>query len=917
MKPAIGPGRGAHYCARSWLGLLIALPIGTLLAQPTATPAPAGTPPVTLEPFHVTGSNIKRVDYEGPSPITVLERREIERSGASTTAELLREIPGNFASVVTEIRSNPPRSNASPNLRGLGGGATLVLLNGRRLPQSAYPSRTPAVNLHAIPLGFVERTEMLRDSASAIYGSDAISGVINFITREDFRGNQLTLGYANTFDTDVGELTANLVSGGARGKFHGVLSLDWLTRNALMNTDRPLHASSDQRDRGGADGRSTTGNPGAVVIRDASGASPFRAPNAGAATATRPANGRWPIPLLQAVPGRPTLQEFIAAGSVGNTGAPRYDLGPGVQLTPETDRMAVAATGGYELAPTVELYGEVLFSTIDTLLWLGPVPASTGISPQVVIPATHFANPFGEALILDYRITDLGNRIHEQETDTWRLLLGAKGKFGATWEWDTAVMASRSGHKQTGRNFTTTGALQAALNDPNPATALNPFLPGPGQNPQTIAALRVTTFQDWKVDLDMWDFRATGELWELPSGPLAAAVGGEARREEYSPGQDELSARGEVIGVVTAAYDPGHRTAEALFVEFSVPVVKPVELQLAARHEHYSDFGNTTKPKAGVRFQPLPDLLLRASYSEGFRAPALQQLYASANRSFARVRDTTRFEVTGAPEDNSSEYPETSGGNRGLQPEESASVTAGFLYEPRFAPGLAVGANFFNIRFENLVSTVSTQAVLDRPGLFPQVVIARDPSTALPGVPDSGRIQSIFNPLLNIGHTEVEGYDLEGRHAWRSADFGTFTLRSSATYLHKFLSRPTPAVAAYNHAHGVDLDESARPRWRATTSVGWEYRRFAALVQWNYVGSYSTRAGAPAAADRHVDSWNTFDGQVSLAVNERLQLVVGARNFSDQEPPFFNRGTGGVYGFDPSAHDPRGASYYLRVRTAF
>jgi outer membrane receptor protein involved in Fe transport len=131
------------------------------------------------------------------------------------------------------------------------------------------------------------------------------------------------------------------------------------------------------------------------------------------------------------------------------------------------------------------------------------------------------------------------------------------------------------------------------------------------------------------------------------------------------------------------------------------------------------------------------------------------------------------------------------------------------------------------------------------------------------------------------------------------------------------MNRPTPAVAAVDHTHGVDLDESARPRWRATSSVHWSRGRFGATVQWNYVGSYSTRAGAPAAADRPVDSWNTFDAQGSVALGERFQLVAGVRNFTDQEPPFFNRGTGGAYGFDPSAHDPRGASYYLRLRTTF
>lgn len=883
-------------------------------STPTAT---AASTPVTLEPFEVTGSNIKRVDYEGPAIVTVIDRAAIERSGATTVAELMKQVPGNFSSIVTELRSNPPRANASASLRGLGGAATLVLLNGRRVAASAYPSRAPAPNLNNLPMGAIERVEILKDGASAIYGSDAIAGVINFITRKDYDGTVLTLGYNNTFDSDMGEFSANLTSGGRQGKFHGVLSLDYYTRNALMDTDRPLHASSDQRSRGGSDGRSTTGNPGAVVIVDTSGASPYRAANAATATATRPANGRWVIPTVQAVPGRPTIQEFINAGTVGNTGAPRFDLGPDVQLFPETDRYGIVALGGYDLTPKVELYTDLSYNLDQTELALAAVPVSTAISPQIIVPATHFANPFGEALILDYRPTELGLRIHEQEMTAWRTLAGVRGRFAETWSWDTAVMVTRSKYEQTGRNFTSTGAIQAAVNDPNPATALNPFLAGPGQNPATIAALRVTPWQDWTVGLDVWDFKFSGDVLALPAGPLAMAVGGEARHEEYTPRQDALSARGEIIGVATAAYDGGDRDAQAAFVEFSVPVFKSLELQLAARHERYSDFGNTTKPKAALRFRPIKDVLLRASYSEGFRAPALQQLYASATRGFPRVRDTTRYNITGAPEDNSSEYPEISGGNRNLRPEESASVSAGILYEPSFVSGLTLGADFFNIRFNNIVSTVGTQALLDRPTLFPQVIVTRDASTALPGVANSGRIQSIFNPLLNIGHVEVEGFDFEARYVWRSTELGTFTVASTSTRLSKFMNQPTPAVTAVDHVHGVDLDDSARPRWRATSSIAWERKKLGVVLQWNHVGSYSTRAGAPSSSDRPVDSWNTFDAQGTYTLDDRTDLTLGVRNLTDEPPPFYNRGTGGIYGFDPSAADPRGANYYLRIRRRF
>ncbi len=221
------------------------------------------------------------------------------------------------------------------------------------------------------------------------------------------------------------------------------------------------------------------------------------------------------------------------------------------------------------------------------------------------------------------------------------------------------------------------------------------------------------------------------------------------------------------------------------------------------------------------------------------------------------------------------------------------------------------------MRADVLDEAAATQTALDNPGLFPGVIITRETSTALPGVPNSGRILSIFNGLQNLADTEVQGYDLEAKYVLKTSNLGTFNLTSAATYLEKYLNRATPVSAIYDYAGGVGVDDGALPKWRVISSVFWNYRDYGVGVQHNYIGRYSSRAGAAAATDYRVDAYSTFDLQTTWQATKRLFASVGVRNILDESAPFFNRGTGGTYGFDPSVADPRGRTYYVRLTTKF
>lgn len=238
-------------------------------------------------------------------------------------------------------------------------------------------------------------------------------------------------------------------------------------------------------------------------------------------------------------------------------------------------------------------------------------------------------------------------------------------------------------------------------------------------------------------------------------------------------------------------------------------------------------------------------------------------------------------------------------------------------YEPRFVKGVTFSADFFKIKYTNQVPTVATQTALDNPGQFPGVIITREASTALPGVANSGRILSIFNGLQNLAATEVQGYDLEAKYALKTSNWGSFTLGSTATFLENYMNQATPISASYDYAGGVGVDDGALPKWRVINTVHWTYRDYGVGVQHNYIGRYSSRAGAAAATDYPVDAYSTFDVQGSWQATKRVFATVGIRNVLDESAPFFNRGTGGTYGFAPSVADTRGRTYYVRVTTKF
>ncbi len=649
---------------------------GLMLLVMLPFPALAADDILELQKFAVTGSRIKRVDVEGISPLVVLDREKIESTGATTVKELFRYVIYNSAGIVSEtnVQGTAPAS-AAIDLRGLGANRTLVLVNGRRMPvfpfaQGGGGSQSDGasfVDINLIPLGAIERVEILKDGASAIYGSDAIAGVVNFILRKDYEGAELTFDLGTTDEGDGGEGHFTFTAGMADERANLTLTFDHFERNPIWARDRSFSESAN----GPIDNRSRSGNPGTIVNLNTGSLSP---------------DPRCP------------------PGSVSGPFC-MYDFAPWVTLIPEVKRTSVAANGSFEINENLSAFASAMFMFSDSERDIAPV----GIPPELFVGADNPNNIYpGSDLLVAYRFLELGPRRDRFETDTYNIVAGLNGTFNE-WDWELGAGTGQVDTKMTGVNgYATLDSMQAEVDN----GTLNPFGDSPDFDPESVM---YTTRRRGKSNLDFVDLKATGDILELTHGNVSAAVGAEYRNEDYSDGFDPLTASGSVMGVGGVSGD-GDRDVAAVYAEFAIPVVNELEVQLAGRYDNYSDFGGTFNPKLGLRWRPRGNLLFRASGGTGFKAPSLPELYSGDIRLFDSVFDP----VTGAP----TEVNVVSGGNPDLDAEESNNYNLGLVWDINNAWDL--GLDYWRIDNDNAVTAPRPQFFVNNETAYPDSVIRDD-----------------------------------------------------------------------------------------------------------------------------------------------------------------------------------------------
>ena len=849
-----------------------------MLAFFPAVHAQQSATPQRLDKIEVTGSNIKRTDTEGVNPVQTITRQDIERSGQATVAELLRSISANAGQSFNETFTNSFSPGASGiALRGLSQKNTLVLLNGRRVANYGFAQNLADtyVDLNAIPIAAVERIEVLKDGASAIYGSDAIAGVVNVILRRDYQGAEVGGSYGRAYEGGLAEKQGNAIIGlgqPGRDRFNVLIAANYFKRDLLKYSERDYINDQDFHRFGGLNNNSAA----AGTYQRAASFNPNRVPFAACGT-----NG---------FPGAVTpIQAFSPTTLTGNACA--YNPSPYLTLFPGAEREQVVAAGTFDIAPTLSAFGDLTYSHNKTTQIFTPVGfSSTSVAFDPVtggarrVPATlpvgHPNNPFSVPTNISYTFFDVGPRNTELTSKFYRALAGLKGNFGK-WDWETVYLHSESEEAQKDFNRVDSYVLARVLANGS-YNFVNPQL-----TPGITDQLRIQPTRRSLSKLDLVDVKTTTEIYQLPAGPVGFAAGAEFKRESIADRPDALITGGNVLAQGATATD-GSRRVAAAYAEFNVPIVKTVEVSLAAREDHYSDFGSAFSPKVGLKWQAIPEFLVRATASKGFRAPSLPENSQSSAVSFVTVNDPRNPGTPGANVTVSS----VSLGNPALQAEHSKNYNVGFVFAPD--PTASVGIDLYSIEQKNIVRRDSPQFLVNNEALFPTKII-RDPIT--------GNLITVIRQYRNLTALRTLGYDIDFRKSLTVAPLGKFTLNGTWTYLQRYRTQLSENGPLLDFAGNNGF--SAFPRTRGTTSLTWEYQAFTTSLTAYYTGAYAQSPPLPAGTTQdRVGEYRQYDLYVSWEGIKNLKLYGSIQNLGNTHPPF-DTSTGGLP-FDFTLYDARG-----------
>ena len=911
------------------------------------------------ERVEVTGSSIKRIDAESALPVTVIKKADLDKLGVSTAAELLDRISSNNgqgynATLALGDAARPGFSGAS--LRGLGSTNTLILLNGRRLAVYAFDGG--GVNLSAIPLAALERVEILRDGASAIYGTDAIAGVINFITRKDYQGATIEGGYAAT-DSKGGNYYNGTASFGfgdlATNGFNIFGTLDYRKQTAIKASQR-TYAKTAYIPTEGINRLSSNSVP--ANISTASGlVSPYAPRYVGTAAQCSPP---------------------ASFGTSPTDSRCRFDYASVIDILNPTESASVFLRGTVQLNANNQLFAEYLHSENRYKFAISPVPASeattfngdpvlyartgkfypgNGITPAipgVVIDSGGYPG-FADVYL---RTLAAGPRTNVTKEKNDRLLLGAEGS-GYGWDYNVGLM--RTQNKVTdsyvdgwiseskflrvpgGLTPKSPGYSAAVLAAGGIDPAFNPF--AIAQDAAGQAAINAAKINQvvrvGKSTRDSVDGRASREIYNLPAGPLSLAVGAEFRREKYEDIPSAIFQTGDLVGsggdLQPVSAD---RRVSAAFAELNIPIVKTLEGGIAARFDHYSDFGNTTNPKVTLRWQPTQALLLRASAGTGFRAPTLPELFTGTTQtnsggvyddplydtSSATLPSRCNTVVGGATPGFNGQYCGAQlkikqGGNPALQPEKSYQWSAGFLLEP--TRDVTVGVDYFYIKQRQQIGIINGDVkIADYLANFNRTT--RTSSSVYSGdfilkndpIVGATVIDFVSANYANVAEQITSGIDISARYRLPQTAYGQFTAGIEATYL---TSSKNKLKGQSDYTQNIGLYATFGPvlRYKQVLSLNYDYGPFNAAMFYNWSSSYEDQNPTLAGTTRRVGAYETIDISSSYTAFKALKLTLGIRNLMDRNPPFSNQNQYFQVGYDPTIGDPHGRTYYARLAYSY
>ncbi len=836
----------------------------------------------SVQRVEITGSAIKRTSAEGPAPVEVITRAEIARTGAASVNELIRAIPSIDVFDQGELASNSPSGSGTANvgLRGLSNSETLVLLNGRRLPVNAlYDSSGAgaAVDINMIPVSAIERIEVLKDGGSAIYGADAVAGVINIITKTNYTGAEGTLGYGQASRGDAKEKRANLVGGFGdldKDRFNILAGLDVFKRDPVYRKDREISKSVDFRRYGSSDGRSSFAPQGNIID-----------PNTG---------GFINQPYSPCPP-----------GSENPTGRCRYDFNASILTSINgADRISGLLVGNFAITPDIRAFAEVVTSQTKDHFEAHPVPdyfvvPITDASQRVAeIPCTGAVGssdcPYGpDKIYIAGRFMQGGPRITDRKSTLLNVATGVEGTTaGLDWKASLAHGISKvinQDHNYYDANLwasaTTGGQLDPTVNTNDPAF---------------VESLKVNPRREGRSTIDSLNAQVSGPAFSLPGGKAMYAVGVSYIHEKLTDTPDALTQAGLVVGSIQQSAVSASRNEKAVFGELQLPILKELEGQVAARYDKYPAYSQTS-PKIGLKYTPVKEFGLRTSYTKSFRAPVLKQLYGAQEQGAVTLTTVEECQILGVPLDVNGDCLinafQINGSNVNLKPEIGKTLTAGFIVDVGV---FNATVDWWRIKKTDEIGTPTIEDAIRR-GLFNR----------------EGARFNVFTNLQNIAERENEGVDVDARLTFKDTMVGDLVIRNAYTYYNKQKRRDTASdpFKEYNGTYAL-------PRFRNYLQIS------ADAADWGGVVGVRTVAGFyddddPAtitSKTRHVPSETEVDMQLQYRGLKGFTFTGGLKNAFDRMPPFSaQNGTDNQYtqqGF-AELYNNRGRFWYLSVSYAF
>lgn len=926
--------------SKSHFGLL---GINVFAAACLIGPIVASAAEETLQEVIVTGSRIYRKDLESNTPLTVINKAEIDLESVQTVSDLVKDLPEVAGAMITTHISNGGGDGTSDvTLRGLPATETLVLQNGRRIPVSKF-GETPDIN--AIPVQAIDRVEILKDGASAIYGADATAGVVNIITRKDFDGIELEGYYGQAGAGDFPNHSASILFGKNFDKGNVTLGFNYFHQDQLKSKDRDVSA----------------------VTLAPSSAVPW----------TRFSDLGLTLGCGSTVK-NPTLADYRAfdgsSACLNNftTGGDRFNYNDFTTSIIELKRTGFYGSAHYDVTDNFRLFAEGNFTETASFWELAPNPLFTsqevpaigiapnqtflpaGIAAQLVDPAIGglTPDPVTGLLFLDFRRRnlELGTRHVDDQHDKKHFIGGFEGSFN-DWDWSTAFNWGRTDSVQTTSGLLSKSHLQLALGDPADCAALaaigcvqaNIFGSALADSltPAMVSWISTDATVDSTTELRSFTFDVTNSDlqksfgWELPvAGPIGFAAGFEYREEAVDILPDALLTSFQTIGATNQLPTHGRRDAKEFYGELAVPLHEMLELDASFRYSDFSQFGTTVNPKVSGVFTPaklIPGLRLRGSWGRGFRAPTLIELFFGGQENFGTFVDPcspldaagnpqslflTLPGCNGTPSDPTLiQFLSLAGGNPSLKPEKSETWTMGFAYSPEWMPGLNATLDYYNIDIRNAILS-NSQFIIDlaaqgAPGFVN--LVQRDAA---------GNIIKITGGFLNLVGRSTEGLDYSVDYTFPEYDWGQLRLGVQGNFVMQFLDQADPAVAPIDIT-GVFIESAADglgsiPRFKFTANANWSRGPLAGNVRVHYIDDLEEDSFLGGPAVNVMNSWTTVDLQASYTLDllgSNTKITLGVDNVGDKAPPVAQ--TGFDDNIDGRTYDLIGRFWYTRLNVSF